>query len=81
MALEGRCGATGRRPGRRLRFVDGDGDYVIVHRAVNGGWLWTRYAANHEPIATAGEAYEHHAHAVEMAERVNPGLPVTDRGD
>lgn len=53
-------------------------EHVTVYRDVKGEWRWNRKGANNKIISTSGEGYENKIDAVEMAERLNPGLPVYD---
>lgn len=49
---------------------------VTVFMDANSEWRWHRQAANNEIVSTSGEGYVDKEHAIEMAERLNPGFAV-----
>jgi uncharacterized protein YegP (UPF0339 family) len=53
---------------------------VSVYKDAAGEWRWRGIAGNNEVVATSGEGYTEHGHAVEMAERIFPdvGINVED---
>ena len=51
-------------------------DHVEVYRDAQGFWRWRRKAANGEIVADSAEGYWNRVDALDMAERVNAGLPI-----
>jgi uncharacterized protein YegP (UPF0339 family) len=51
-------------------------EHVELYRDDKGFWRWRRKAANGEIIADGSEGYWNRTDCLDMAERINPGLPI-----
>lgn len=49
---------------------------VRVYRDSAGEWRWTRRAGNGETVSDSAEGYVNAAHALNMAEDLNPGVTI-----
>lgn len=53
-------------------------DRVHVFKDKAGEWRWRRRATNGRIIATSGDGYVNHSHALKMAVRLNPDAELLD---
>ncbi len=53
-------------------------EHVELYRDAKGFWRWRRKAGNSEIIADGSEGYWNRSDCRDMAERVNPGLPIEE---
>lgn len=53
-------------------------DHVDLYKDDAGEWRWRRVAANGNIVSDSGEGYVNRIDAREMAEKVNPGVPIEE---
>ena len=57
------------------------GEHVEIYRDAQGFWRWRRRAGNGEIVADSAEGYWNRTDVVDMAEHINPGLPIEQKED
>ena len=56
--------------------IDPHSGHVGVYRDTQKQWRWRRIAANGRTVASSGEGYRRRRHAIKMAERMFPDVPL-----